>query len=216
MAWALATAAGKDATLALHLAREEGKDVRWALNILEGNTGLVRFHGTPRKLVEAQAQALELEPLVGETHPEGFEEVLSRLLERLRKEGAEGVIFGNLHLEEIRSWYEERVIAAGLLHHEPLWGMPPRKVVERVIRLGFRATVTAVNLESGDPDWLGRGLDRSLLGAFLRREGMDVAGERGEYHTFVHGGPGFLGSVAFRVQGMQEREGHRFLLLREP
>jgi uncharacterized protein (TIGR00290 family) len=213
MAWALATAAGKDATLALHMAREEGKVVRWGLNIFEGNTGLVRFHGTPRGLVEAQVRALGLEPALGETHPAGFEEVLVGLLARLRAEGAEGVIFGNLHLEEIRSWYEERVSAAGLLHHEPLWRIPPREVVERVIRLGFQATVTAVNLELGDPDWLGRALDAGLLEDFLHREAMDVAGERGEYHTFVHGGPGFQAPVPFQVQGTEEREGHRYLLL---
>jgi uncharacterized protein (TIGR00290 family) len=213
MPWALATAAGKDATLALHRARAEGLEVRWALNIFEGNTGLVRFHGTPRALVEAQARALGLEPVFGETHPASFEEVLGTLLEDLRERGARGVIFGNLHLEEIRAWYEARVHGAGLLHREPLWGIPPREVVEEVVGLGFRATVTAVNLELGDPAWLGRELDPELLAGFLTREGMDPAGERGEYHTFVHHGPGFQAPVPFRVRGEAEREGHRFLAL---
>jgi len=213
MAWALATAAGKDATLALHRAREEGKEVRWALNIVEGNTGLVRFHGTPRALVEAQARALGLEPVLGETHPAGFEEVLAGLLLELRERGAQGVIFGNLHLEEIRGWYEERVTAVGLEHSEPLWGIPPREVVEEVTKRGFRALVTAVNLELGDPAWLGRELDGELLEVFLGRNGMDAAGERGEYHTFVHAGPGFSTPVSFHIAGVEEREGHRFLTL---
>lgn len=213
MPWALATAAGKDATLALHRARSEGMEVRWALNIFEGNTGLVRFHGTPRPLVDAHARALGLEPLFGETHPASFEEVFTTLLEELRGRGCQGVIFGNLHLEEIRAWYEARVGQAGLLHREPLWGVPPREVVEEVVGSGFRALVTAVNLELGDPAWLGKELDVGLLEAFLGRPGMDVAGERGEYHTFVHGGPGFQAHVPFRVEGEEEREGHRYLIL---
>lgn len=212
MSWALATAAGKDATLALHRARGEGLDVQWALNVFEGGTGLVRFHGTPRALVEAHALALGLEPVFGETGPRDFEEAFRALLDTLCERGAEGIIFGNLHLADIRAWYEERVRASGLEHHEPLWGMDPLSAAEAVVEAGFRGLVISVNLELGDPDWLGRELDRRLLGE-VRAAGIDPAGERGEYHTFVHGGPGFRRPVGFRVRGTLEREGHRFLEL---
>ncbi len=207
--WALATASGKDATLALTRARAAGLDVAWALSVFEGNTGLVRFHGTPRALVEAQARALGLEPFLDETHPRGFEEVFVSLLHRARDAGAGGVVFGNLHLAEIRDWYGARVSAAELLHREPLWGVPPEAVARAVVEEGFRARVTAVNLELGDPAWLGREVDDALIDTFVTA-GIDPAGERGEYHTFVHDGPGFSGPVPFRVDGVEEREGHRF------
>jgi uncharacterized protein (TIGR00290 family) len=207
--WALATAAGKDATLALARAREGGLDVRWALSVVEGSSGLVRFHGTPRALVEDQARALGLEPLLDETHPRGFEEVFLGLLERARMAGAVGVLFGNLHLEEIRAWYESRVTAAGLLHGEPLWGTPPEAVAREVAERGFRARVVAVHLGLGDPAWLGREIDDAMVDDFVLA-GIDAAGERGEYHTLVHDGPGFSAPLAFRVDGVDEREGHRF------
>lgn len=213
MSWILATAGGKDATLALHRARAGGMDVRWGLNVLEGNTGLVRFHGTPGSLLESHLDALGLEPLIGRTHPDGFEEVLAGLLRAGRDRGARGVIFGNLHLDDIREWYEERVRAAGLEHREPLWGRDPEAVVREVVALGYRTTVTSVNLETGDPDWLGRDLGLPLLDEF-RAKDIDVAGERGEYHTFVSAGPGFLQAVPFEVEGREDREGHRFLRLR--
>lgn len=224
MSWALATAGGKDATLALHRAREWGLEVRWALNVFEGSSGLVRFHGTPRGLLEAHVRALGLEPRFDETRPGSsspdsgtpeprtFGDALADLLQGLREEGATGVLFGNLHLADIRAWYEERVRAAGLEHREPLWGTPPAEVVRDVVALGFRARVISVNLEMAPSEWLGRELDDELADQFIAA-GIDPCGERGEYHTFVYDGPGFRDPVPFQVEGEAEREGHRYLLL---
>lgn len=238
MSWALATAGGKDATLALHRARGSGLEVRWALNVFEGSSGLVRFHGTPRGLLEAHVRALGLEPRFDETRPGSsppdsgtpeprvgnsesraatpgprtFGDALADLLQGLREEGATGVLFGNLHLADIRAWYEERVRAAGLKHREPLWGTPPSEVVQDVVALGFRARVISVNLEMARSEWLGRELDDELVDRFIAA-GIDPCGERGEYHTFVYDGPGFRDPVPFQVEGEAEREGHRYLLL---
>ncbi len=213
MSWALATAGGKDATLALHRARARGLEVRWALNVFEGNTDMVRFHGTPRPILEAHARALGLEPRFDHTHPRGFEEVMDGLLAGLREEGARGVVFGNLHLADIRAWYEERVRGAGLEHREPLWGSDPEAVAREVVRQGFAARVISVNLDLGDPEWLGRGLDQALVDEFVAA-GIDPCGERGEYHTLVTDGPGFAHPVPLEVTGEAEREGHRYLVLR--
>lgn len=210
--WALATAGGKDATLALHRARGHGLDVRWGLNVFEGNSGQVRFHGTPRPVLEAHLQRLGLEPRVGHTHPRDFEAVLNELLHGLREDGARGVVFGNLHLSEIRNWYEERVAAAGLEHREPLWNEPPEEVARGVVAQGFRARVVSVNLELGDPEWLGRELTHGLVDEFVGA-GIDVCGERGEYHTLVTDGPGFSRPLGVRARGEEEREGHRVLRL---
>ena len=213
--WALATAGGKDATLALHRARTAGLEVSWALNVFEGNSGLVRFHGTPEPMVRAQAQALGLEPVFGRTHPDDFDRVFSRLLEEVRGLGACGVIFGNLHLTEIRDWYADRVNAAGLAHLEPLWGEAPLDVARSVVQAGFQARVISVNLESGDPEWLGRTLDTDLLARF-QASGIDPCGELGEYHTLVVDGPEFRRPLALTWGDAAEREGHRFLQLAVP
>jgi diphthine-ammonia ligase len=210
--WAVATAGGKDATLALHRAREAGLTVRWGLNIFEGNSGQVRFHGTPRPILEAQLHALGLEPRLQATHPRDFEAVLAGLLTGIKEDGARGVIFGNLHLEEIRAWYESRVLAAGLEHREPLWGQRPLDVVQAVVDEGFQARVVSVNLELGDPDWLGQPLNAELVRRF-ERSGIDPCGEHGEYHTLVTDGPGFERPLPIRIGGTLEREGHRTLEL---
>jgi diphthamide synthase (EF-2-diphthine--ammonia ligase) len=122
MALALMSSGGKDGTLALDRARRQGLDVRWFASIFEGHTGRLRFHGVPHSLVEAQARALGLEPVLKRTHPDSFDVAFDRLITDLRGRGCTGVVFGNIALADVRSWYETRVTAAGLAHLELLWG----------------------------------------------------------------------------------------------
>lgn len=210
MVHALATGAGKDATLAFHRARAGGLDVSWAFNVYEGTTGRVRFHGTPKELVAAHTSALELELVSDHTHPREFEEVFLDVLERLKERGVGGVVFGNVHLDGVRAWYEERTRAAGLEHVEPLWGEEPSELVRELIALGYRATVVSVDLERGDPAWLGRELTLSLVDE-IEATGVDPCGEHGEYHTFVWDGPDFHRPLPIRTGEVVEMEGHRLV-----
>lgn len=210
MIHALATGAGKDATLALHRARARGLEVRFAFNVFEGTSGRVRFHGTRAELVEAHARALELEPVLTHTHPDSFEDAFDGVLRTLSERGADAVVFGNVHLEGVREWYEERVRGAGLEHVEPLWGDPPGALVRELVELGYRATVVSVDLERGNPEWLGRELDHGLVEQ-IEASGADPCGEHGEYHTFVWDGPGFHEPIGFARGEVVEIEGHRLL-----
>ncbi len=79
-----------------------------------------------------------------------------RALQELHDEGIAGVIFGNIHLADVRAWYEERVRAAGLEHVEPLWGEPPGRLVREGIDRGYAATLTCIEEATADPVWLGQ------------------------------------------------------------
>lgn len=208
--WALATGAGKDATLALHRARAEGLDVRIGFNLYDEATRRVAFHGTRIGLVEAHCRALDLEPLLEPVPAGGYEDVFLQVLRRLRERGVTGVLFGNVHLADVRGWYEDRTTAAGLRHLEPLWGEAPAAVAAEVVELGYRARVVSVDLEAGNADWLGRDLAPGLLEE-IAASGADPCGERGEYHTFVLDGPAFRHGVAVRHGDVVEMKGHRLL-----
>jgi uncharacterized protein (TIGR00290 family) len=214
MPLALMTSGGKDGTLALDRARRQGLDVRWMATVFEGNTGRLRFHGVPHELVVAQARAVGLEPVLARTHPDDFETAFGRLLAKLVAEGCTGVVFGNIALADVRAWYEERVTAAGLTHHELLWGEPSMELAYEVVERGYRALVVAVNLQMRAVRFLGRELDADLLTEIGITDDLDPSGERGEYHTFVFDGPEFHNPVGFLVGTTLEREGHRFLDLR--
>jgi uncharacterized protein (TIGR00290 family) len=208
--YALATGAGKDATLALHRARASGLNVTHALCIYDNDSARVRFHGTRRELVEAQAAALDLELLALPCAAGDFERVFVGALSDLKARKVGGIVFGNIHLADVRAWYEERTKAAKLKHVEPLWGAPPGELVREVVSLGYRATVVSVDLARGDAKWVGQELTLPLVKE-MEGKGVDPCGEQGEYHTFVFDGPLFRTPVLVATGEVVEQEGHRLI-----
>lgn len=215
MVHALCTGSGKDAVLALHTARASGLDVRFALNVYDGDSGRVPFHGTRKGLVEAQAEALNLELVQAPTGSEDYETVFAGLLAELRAKGVGGMVFGNIHLADVRDWYDERVVGAGLEHHEPLWGQPPGELVRDVIAHGYRSLIVSVDLAAGRREWLGHELTLDMVRS-IEEAGADACGENGEYHTFVWDGPEFRRPLPIEPGEIVEMEGHSLIDLTLP
>jgi uncharacterized protein (TIGR00290 family) len=211
MPYALMTSGGKDATLALDRTRRDGLDVRLLVTLYDGAASRVRYHWVRRELLHDQARALGLELLAVPTPPDTYEPVFNDVLVRLRERGYEGVIFGNVHLADVRAWYERRVRAAGLKHVEPLWGEPSVEVAWTVVERGYRAVVVSVNLAERATRFLGCEFDADLVTQITVMEGLDPCGERGEYHTFVFDGPEFRHPVGFSRGQITETDGHRFV-----
>ncbi|MBJ7596684.1 MAG: adenosine nucleotide hydrolase [Candidatus Nephthysia bennettiae] len=204
-AYALLWSGGKDSALALQRARAAGLDVRRLLNFHDSSTGRVRFHATRVELIAAQAEAAAVELTPAGTTWEEMEARLGRELAALASAGFRGVVLGDIHLADVRAWYEERVLAAGLAHVEPLWGEPPLALLNEFVAGGGRAVVTCVDLEKLDEDWLGRVID----GAFVRDvagAGVDACGENGEYHSFAFAGPVFRSPVQWTA-GVRRSDG---------
>ena len=202
---------GKDCTLAFDRARRDGYDVRYLANIYEGTTDRVRFHGVRKELVSAQAEAMGLEPILSHTTPHDFEPVFVELLDELKRRGCRGVIFGNIHLADVRAWYEERVTRSGLEHVELLWGEPPMELLYEIVERGYRGLLVSVDLAMPAARFLGRELDADLLTDIGITDDLDPCGERGEFHTFIYDGPEFRHAVAFDRGETLEIEGHRFI-----
>jgi len=188
LTYAVAFSGGKDSMLALDWAVRAGLRVARLLTLYDEASARVRFHAVPVAVMCAQADALGLPISLHPTTPATFEQVFLQALVGLRADGIGGLIFGNIHLADVRAWYEERVCAAGLEHVEPLWGEEPGLLVREVIARGYTAVLTCVEDARTDPSWLGQPLSEELVAAFETR-GIDPCGERGEYHTLVTDGP---------------------------
>lgn len=208
---ALMFSGGKDSTLALHHAQADGPDVRVLLNLYDRASSRVRFHGVRAGLIAAQAASLGIELLQRATDPDTFEATFLDALGELRARGIDAVVFGNIHLADVRAWYEERTTGTGLRHVEPLWGMAPADVVAEFVATGYRARITSVDLERLPREWLGCELDADLLARLKATPGVDAAGEHGEYHTFVHDGPLFRNPLVCAAGAAFETETHALL-----
>jgi uncharacterized protein (TIGR00290 family) len=126
-------------------------------------------------------------------------------LRQLRAAGFAGVVLGDIHLADVRAWYEERVKAVGLEHVEPIWGERPLDLVRDFVRSGGRAIVTCVDLRKLDASWLGRIVDERFV-TDIASVDVDACGENGEYHTFAFAGPVFTKPLAW-MRGAVRNDG---------
>jgi uncharacterized protein (TIGR00290 family) len=181
---------GKDSALALDRARRSGLEVARLISFFDSTTRRVRFHATRVDMLDAQAQAIGIELHAIPTSWPEMEMNLNHVLVALRDDGFAGVVFGNIHLADVREWYEKRVRAAGLEHVEPIWGEPPRRLLTEFVASGGRAVLTCVELAKLDQYWLGRITDERFA-AEIEKTGVDACGENGEYHSFAFAGPLF-------------------------
>ncbi len=211
MIYALMSAGGKESVLALDRARRDDLDVKYLATIYDGSSNRVRPHGVPHVLIEQQARHLGLEPVLDHIKPDDFETVFVRILRGLKDRGVSGVICGNIHLEQVRAWYEDRATAAGLEHLEPLWGEPPIELAWEVVERGYQALVVSVDQRRPAAPFLGRELDADLVTELGCTDDLDPCGELGEYHTFVYDGPAFGQAVDFTQGERSQVEGYAFV-----
>lgn len=194
---ALLWSGGKDGALALQRARASGVDVRLLITYGDATTGRIRFHATPREVLERQVAAT----VVGRgrsvfSNWEAMGERLDEQLAGLAGEGYAGIVMGNIHLADVREWYESRVRAAGLRHVEPIWGEEPAGLLGEFVESGGRAVVTCVDTDRLPVSWLGRIIDARFV-ADIAELDVDACGENGEYHSFAFAGPAFAGAVSW-------------------
>ncbi|EQD76162.1 ATP binding protein [mine drainage metagenome] len=203
---------GKDSVLALAALRlrHEVRITR-LLTTVTREYHRIAMHGVREVLLDRQAEALGLPLdkiyLSAESGQEEYEDRIREQLFRYRAEGIQRVAFGDLFLEDIRAYRERQLAEVGMLGEFPLWGEDTRRLAEQFIDQGFRAIIVCVDTEQLAPDFAGRKFDRDFLSELPA--GVDPAGERGEFHSFVYAGPLFSAPVAF-IGGTRVRRRGRF------
>jgi uncharacterized protein (TIGR00290 family) len=208
----LAWSSGKDSAFALHVLREQGVPVVGLLTTINEAFERVAMHAVRLELLRAQAEAVGL-PLVEVRIPwpcpnQAYEAAMAAALADARTRGVTAVAFGDLFLEDVRRYREDRMRGSGLEPLFPLWGRPTRALAEEMIARGQKAVLTCVDPRALPRELAGRAFDAALLRELP--EGADPCGERGEFHSFAWDGPAFRYPVPVRVGEVVEREGFVF------
>jgi len=213
----LAWSSGKDSAWTLHVLRQQGEvEVVGMLTTVNETHDRVAMHAVRRRLLEAQAEAAGL-PVIVVPIPypcpnEIYEAAMSRALADARAQGVEGVAFGDLFLEDVRRYREERMNGTGMTPLFPLWGRPTPALAEEMIAGGLQARLTCVDPRALPAALAGRAFDRALLADLPA--GVDPCGEKGEFHSFAWAGPMFRHPVPVRVGAVVSRDGVVFADLR--
>ena len=209
------------------LSWSSGKDSAWALQVLRGDprvqlVGLlttinrhasrVAMHAVRESLLEAQAAAVGL-PLTKIYLPypcsnEEYEEAMASTVEQARAAGVTSIAFGDLFLEEVRRYREDKLAPMGIEPLFPLWGSDTSALSREIVKSGLRAIVTCVDPKRLSTTFVGRIYDTSFLDDLPA--GVDPCGERGEFHSFAYAGPMFDQALRVSRGETVERDGFVF------
>jgi uncharacterized protein (TIGR00290 family) len=209
----LSWSSGKDSAWALHVLRAQGEvEVVALLTTLNEAHDRVAMHAVRSELLRAQAAAAGLPlwevPIPWPCSNADYEARMTAALARARAEGIEVAAFGDLFLEDIRRYREERLAGTGLRPVFPIWGIPTGRLARDMVAGGLRARLTCVDPKQLAPEFVGREFDAALLDALPA--GVDPCGERGEFHTFAYDGPMFRRPVPVRLGELVTRDGFAF------
>ncbi len=209
----LAWSSGKDSAWSLHELRAAGEvEVVGLLTTINEAFDRVAMHAVRTELLRAQAAATALPlwpvPIPWPCSNADYEAAMAAAMARARAEGIAHVAFGDLFLEDVRRYREERLAPIGITPLFPLWGTPTDALARRMVDAGLRARLTCIDPKSLDARFAGREFDAALLAELPPT--VDPCGERGEFHTFAYDGPMFARPVPVRGGEVVRRDGFVF------
>lgn len=209
----LSWSSGKDSAWALHLLRQDPDvEVVGLLTTVNAAFGRVAMHGVRRSILEAQARAaglpLHVVELPWPCPNETYEQLMGAFVRKAVAEGVQAMAFGDLFLEDIRRYREEKLAGTGLRPMFPVWGRDTAALARQMIASGLRTHISVVDKRKLDASFSGRVFDEAFL--LDLPAGIDPCGENGEFHTCVSAGPMFAHALDITPGEVVERDGFVF------
>jgi uncharacterized protein (TIGR00290 family) len=213
----VAWSGGKDSALALRwLQQSSAWEVGALLTTVTEDYDRVSMHGVRRALLEAQAGSLGLAliqvNIPADCSNEVYDERMLSAMTGCKARGIEHVAFGDIFLEDVRRYREERLAQVTMQAVFPLWGLDSARLARDFVRQGFRAITTCVDVRVLDSSFAGREFDERFLADLP--PGVDPCGENGEFHSFVYDGPSLRFPLMVEVGDRVDRAGFLFADLR--
>jgi uncharacterized protein (TIGR00290 family) len=209
---ALSWSGGKDSALTLWTLRSQGIEPEALITTVTDEYDRISMHGVRRELLTSQADAIGA-PLVEVRIPptcvnDVYEARMAEAFSRPPISEVETVAFGDLFLEDIRAYREQRLATNDRRAVFPIWGRDTSVLAREFIAAGFQAIIVCLDPRALDPSFAGRAYDEQFLADLPGS--VDPCGENGEFHTFVHAGPIFPEPIACQTGEVVEREGFVF------
>lgn len=209
----LSWSSGKDSAWALHvLSQSDEYSVKGLFTTINSEFERVAMHAVRVELLKKQAQAVGLPLyLIEIPNPcsnEQYAAVMTDFMAHAGNEGVQCMAFGDLYLEDVRHYREERMQGSGIEPIFPLWGRPTRALLAEMLAGGLRACLTCVDPRVLPAAFAGRELTPALLESMP--DSIDACGENGEFHSFVFDGPMFNQPLDIEMGEVVSRDGFVF------
>lgn len=193
---------GKDSALALYKILQNPEfEINCLLTSVNQQFQRISMHGVRIELLEQQAKSigipLEIMQIPEMPTMEVYENVMQQTLEKLKQKGITHSVFGDIFLEDLRKYREDKLATMGFEGVFPIWKIPTQDLIQEFIALGFKTIVVCVNERNLDKSFVGRIIDQQFINDLP--DNVDVCGENGEFHTFTFDGPIFKKPIDFEI-----------------
>jgi len=188
---------GKDSVYATWRGMQTGLDIACFITLNSSNEESYMFHTPNIELTRLQSDASGI-PLV-EQKTDGIKEEelkdLTLAIRRaIREYSIDGIITGAIQSVYQASRIEWICHNLGLWCLSPLWLCNQELYITSMINEGFRVIIAGVFADPFDASWLGKRMDLpfiSRLKVISKKYSLSLAGEGGEYESFVCYAPFF-------------------------
>ena len=203
---------GKDSTLALYKMIKEGHKPVALLTTIKEDKDESWTHSIKYKYLKIIENSLNIPIIISKCGISDYETNFEKNLIKAKQMGATHCVFGDIDIDLHRNWNETRCENAGLEAILPLWQRNREEVLYEFLDSGFTTVITKVNLNNLGVEFLGKVLDKPLAKE-IEKQGSDICGENGEYHTFVVDGPLFSSKIEFENTYIEQKDGYGHLVI---
>ncbi|WP_421939598.1 diphthine--ammonia ligase [Pedobacter sp.] len=189
---------GKDSTLALHYALQDPTiEICYLVTTISEKYSRVSMHGVRDTLLVKQAESIGI-PLYEIRLPEmpdmkTYDDTMRNHLGHFKASGITHAIFGDIFLEDLRAYRENKLAELGLKAIFPIWKKDTNALIDEFLDLGYQTIMVCT--QKNLAQFCGQVITKTLIGQLP--EGVDPCGENGEFHTFAFQGPIFKKSIPF-------------------
>jgi uncharacterized protein (TIGR00290 family) len=193
---------GKDSALTLYkILQNPDYKIEYLLTSVNEQFQRISMHGVRVELLQAQAESIGFPLKIVEIPEmptmEVYENIMTKTLTELQKEGISHSVFGDIFLEDLRKYRENQLSKIGFEGVFPIWKIPSKDLIEEFLQLGFKTIVVCVNERYLDKSFVGRIIDKDFINDLP--DNVDLCGENGEFHTFTFDGPIFSKPIDFEI-----------------
>ncbi|TMU87286.1 adenine nucleotide alpha hydrolase [Bacillus sp. BHET2] len=198
----IAFSGGKDSSLALYkIQMNPDCEVESLLVTLTEGFERVSIHGVRHELLKRQSESLGIQLrevwIPQDCSDEVYKSRMDKAVSDMLADGITHMIFGDIHLQDVREYREKMLSGTGITPLFPLWGMNVKELSREFIQLSFKTVLTCIDLDQLDPSFSGRVYDWEFIRDYP--EDKDICGENGEFHSFVFDGPNFAFPIHYTL-----------------
>ncbi len=187
---------GKDSTMALDWAIENFS-VSCLISLKSENPSSYMFHVPNIDLVKKQAKALKI-PIIFHTtkgkKEEELKDLKSAIKKAVKKYGIDGIVAGAIESKYQRDRIEKICEDLKIKAFTPYWHFDSDEYMNLLLKKRYKFLISAVAADGLGKEFLGKQITKGLLEDLKKvrkKHKIHLAGEGGEYETFVFDGPIF-------------------------